>query len=128
MSDDLIARLREMARSLYDECAKGNVPAPFGSSIPDRLMAAADEIERLRALIDSERDAPTIAYLAGAHDSKAECERLRAAIKPWAGAYAIAIKPFEGKHPDDFGVCPLLPTAWPTIADLRALAALAPKP
>lgn len=55
-------------------------------------------------------------------------------LDPWLRLWKVAFAPFDngpgkgvGSAPEDAGVGPRMPTSWPTIADLRALAA-SPKP
>jgi hypothetical protein len=46
-------------------------------------------------------------------------KKILAALDPWVRVYRVSIAPFD--RPDDTGVGPSLPTAWPTRADLQRL-------
>lgn len=53
----------------------------------------------------------------------------REALEPWRRVWAVSFAPFDNgpgngtsRHKEDDGAGPLMPTAWPTIADLRRAA------
>jgi hypothetical protein len=65
--------------------------------------------------------------------SSGEMERMREALAPWRRVWAVAFAPFDngpgkgvGSVSEDQGVGPQMPRAWPTIGDLRTIAALTP--